>query len=73
MRKYWKDTIKFATWCIFTLLCTSIIDGFLIAYFPSNTFIIVFDRFLSMGISPLLIFLFGIAIGEIDKIKSKIE
>lgn len=73
MRKYFKDTKKAATIFLSSLLILSILDGWLSVCFPNSAFVIWFDKFLSIGIAPLLIFLFGVAIGEMDKINSKLK
>ncbi|ABD99056.1 hypothetical protein [Ligilactobacillus salivarius] len=67
MRRYFHSLHNFMLFCLGTLFTLSIIDGFLSAFLPNSPAIIFFDKFLSTGISPLLIFCFGVAIGEIDK------
>ncbi|WP_369351463.1 hypothetical protein AB3Q54_06430 [Ligilactobacillus agilis] len=73
MRKYFKDTKKAATIVLSLLLGLSIADGLLSVYFPNSAFVVWFDKFLSIGIAPLLIFIFGVAIGEMNKINSKLK
>ena len=73
MRRYYKSTFWFMFFCTFSLIILSIIDGALFVFHPNNAFVIMFDKFLSIGVAPILVFSLGIAVGEIDKINNKFK
>ncbi|WP_324177394.1 hypothetical protein [Ligilactobacillus salivarius] len=73
MRRYYKSTFWFMFFCAFSLIILSIIDGVLFVFLPNNAFVIMFDKFLSISVAPILVFSLGIAVGEIDKINNKFK
>lgn len=73
MRSRFKCISKFSFICLSVLIISSLIDSSLFILLPKWTFTIFFDKFLSTGISPLLIFFFGLGMSEGDKINDEIK
>ncbi|PAY33899.1 hypothetical protein [Ligilactobacillus salivarius] len=73
MRSRFKRVSKFSFIFLSVLIIASLIDSSLSILLPTCTFTIFFDKFLSTGISPLLIFFFGLGMSEGDKINDEIN
>ena len=73
MRSRFKRVSKFSFICLSVLIIASLIDSSLSILLPTCTFTIFFDKFLSTGISPRLIFFFGLGMSEGDKINDEIN
>lgn len=73
MGSRFKRISKFSFIYLSVLIIASLIDSSLSILLPTCTFTIFFDKFLSTGISPLLIFFFGLGMSEGDKINDEIN
>ena len=73
MRSRFNRISKFSFICLSVSIIASLIDSSLSILLPTCTFTIFFDKFLSTGISPLLIFFFGLGMSEGDKINDEIN